>query len=120
MAKKSNPEAVKIIALCRELGFVCAELSGGVLVEIPSWKGFQKKLPVSDATPQVRSFHEVARFFERLSGKLKRCEGRWKLWHTGSVGIDGFFADSPTLRKERSKPIGQRRATAKRPWIFGR
>lgn len=104
MAKPSDSATAKTIEHCRNLGFVVAELSGGVVVEISSWPAFKKSLPATGASATVKAFHVVTDYFAKRSGKPKRYAARWKVWHTGTNGIDGYCADSSTLQRELSKP----------------
>jgi hypothetical protein len=85
--KKSDPQAVEIIDLCREMGFVISELDGGIMIEFPSFKQFLKGLPPSGAQEQVSEYRRIEAFlFSRF--RIPDMRRRWKIWHTGTVRID--------------------------------
>lgn len=116
MPKPRNKEALVIIERCRNLGFVISELSGGVLVYVPLWDEFKKKLnPTSDESNRVREFRFVCKYFEKISNKKSPAgHGRWHLWETGSFRFDGKFIKDEKLKKEvilrrkDGRPVGER------------
>jgi hypothetical protein len=116
MPKPRNKEALDIIEKCRSLDFVISELSGGVLVYVPLWDEFKKKLsPTSDESVRVREFRDVCKFFERISNKKAPAgHGRWHLWETGSFRFHGKFIYDEKLKKEvhlrrkDGRPVGEK------------
>lgn len=87
MPKPSHAPTVEIINLCRELGFVRSELSGGVCVDLPTWQQFKLTLPPGDARVQIRAFHRVRDYIEGNS-RVPDIRRRWKIWHTGTFRVD--------------------------------
>lgn len=85
--KVSNEQAVAVIKLARDLGFVQSELSGGVMIHVPTWKQFEQSLPRAGARHKVVAFRTITAFLEsRVS--VPDIRRRWKIWHTGTVRVD--------------------------------
>ena len=116
MPKPRNEEALEVIQKCRNLELVISELTGGVLVYVPLWYEFKKKLnPSADERIRVREFRDVCKYFERISNKKSPAgHGRWHLWETGSFGYQAKFIYDEKLKKEvllrrkDGRPVGER------------
>jgi hypothetical protein len=110
MAKPRNKEALDIIDKCRRLDLVIEELSGGVLVHVPLWADFKRKLdPSVDESVRVRDFRSVCNFFERISNKKAPAgHGRWFLWETGSFGAWGRATNKGFVRRTDRRPVGEK------------
>jgi hypothetical protein len=97
MSRKSDPTTVTVIELCRVLGFVSSELSGGVVVELPTWNEFKRTLPAEGAHTQIDGFRTVTKFFDSRI-RMPDIRRRWKVWHTGTVRIDNHVSNFPLHR----------------------
>ncbi|MDB4506643.1 hypothetical protein N9055_00300 [Akkermansiaceae bacterium] len=91
---KINKEFFQAIKLCRELGIVVSELSGGVVVDFPTWKDFRDTLSGArtDTDGHRLEIYKILKPFFRKIYRSKDGAGRYHIWQTGTVRMD--FADN--------------------------
>ena len=85
MAKPKDPIVADLINKCRELGLVKSELSGGAIIELPTFQDFRKTLHELDAKAKIDTYHYILNGLRKRYGFTKKMIiGRFSLWQTGT------------------------------------